>query len=544
REQVELERSEDPAEEVTEDRFLKELYLFMKKRDTPIERIPHLGFKNNIYIAVLQVTAQQMWKQVYNRLGGNPRSTSAATCTRRHYEKLLLPYECHLKGRSIDALPQHPPKHFLYANYGKDDDDGQRPAKRSLFQPPLHYRHYYHRDHKILPPYVQFSPVLTSPRLPAPEPYFAFHPPHLSPTDRVSEPLEHLRHLAEKYKSSSGLTEPLNLSVKALSQETHRNPVSSFSPPSSSKTPKFLNKPFPLYTSNHPEAARNEGREAQDDKADVGTSSFSYPEKVREAYVTDVKTTAASGSPTPRADEGPAARAQKPSSPKTDFTNWPREDRAGLNISHSPPGLPRDNQGKMEIQIPLSVLHSWLRLYGAPAMLHRAKQQHITDEEEPSRQRDADAHFAGQLIHSSPAAEDLRLRPRSRPSPPRTTETSGNPHNTGQDHFTSYKSLTSGDRDQQDFIRNYSCKPSNCWDGHNKESHVSHIPVKNDSIPGALQQDATAANSYDEDASRGGKEQSEPGPPTVLMLNSASTSLLQLTTEEVMKLKKIISSSF
>jgi hypothetical protein len=34
-----------------------------------------------------QVTAQQMWKQVYNTLGGNPRSTSAATCTRRHYEK-------------------------------------------------------------------------------------------------------------------------------------------------------------------------------------------------------------------------------------------------------------------------------------------------------------------------------------------------------------------------------------------------------------------------------------------------------------------------
>lgn len=35
----------------------------------------------------LQVTAQQLWKQVYNALGGNPSSTSAATCTRRHYER-------------------------------------------------------------------------------------------------------------------------------------------------------------------------------------------------------------------------------------------------------------------------------------------------------------------------------------------------------------------------------------------------------------------------------------------------------------------------
>ena len=27
------------------------------------------------------------WKSVYDELGGNPQNTSAATCTRRHYEK-------------------------------------------------------------------------------------------------------------------------------------------------------------------------------------------------------------------------------------------------------------------------------------------------------------------------------------------------------------------------------------------------------------------------------------------------------------------------
>lgn len=43
--------------------------------------------KNLKDLPLLQVTAQQLWKQVYNTLGGNPRSTSAATCTRRHYER-------------------------------------------------------------------------------------------------------------------------------------------------------------------------------------------------------------------------------------------------------------------------------------------------------------------------------------------------------------------------------------------------------------------------------------------------------------------------
>lgn len=41
------ERTSDPGEEMTEESFLKDIYLFMKQRDTPIERIPHLGFKQS-----------------------------------------------------------------------------------------------------------------------------------------------------------------------------------------------------------------------------------------------------------------------------------------------------------------------------------------------------------------------------------------------------------------------------------------------------------------------------------------------------------------
>ena len=31
--------------------------------------------------------SKKAWKSVYDELGGNPQNTSAATCTRRHYEK-------------------------------------------------------------------------------------------------------------------------------------------------------------------------------------------------------------------------------------------------------------------------------------------------------------------------------------------------------------------------------------------------------------------------------------------------------------------------
>ena len=32
---------------------------------------------------------KKAWKSIYDDLGGNPQNTSAATCTRRHYEKYV-----------------------------------------------------------------------------------------------------------------------------------------------------------------------------------------------------------------------------------------------------------------------------------------------------------------------------------------------------------------------------------------------------------------------------------------------------------------------
>lgn len=38
--------------------------------------------------------------------------------------RLLLPYECHVKGVLMSFPPQLQPKHFQPAKYGKDESDG------------------------------------------------------------------------------------------------------------------------------------------------------------------------------------------------------------------------------------------------------------------------------------------------------------------------------------------------------------------------------------------------------------------------------------
>ncbi|XP_078269367.1 aT-rich interactive domain-containing protein 5B [Rhinoraja longicauda] len=110
-------RDECRAEEQT---FLVTLYKYMKERNTPIERIPYLGFKQINLWTMFQaaqnlggyevITARRQWKQIYDELGGNPGSTSAATCTRRHYERLILPYERYIKGEEDKPLPPVKPR--------------------------------------------------------------------------------------------------------------------------------------------------------------------------------------------------------------------------------------------------------------------------------------------------------------------------------------------------------------------------------------------------------------------------------------------------
>ncbi|XP_041642763.1 AT-rich interactive domain-containing protein 5A isoform X2 [Cheilinus undulatus] len=78
-----------------------------------------------------QVTARRLWKKVYDELGGSPGSTSAATCTRRHYEKLVLPFERYLKGEEDKPLPPSKPRKPYKRSLDSQVNKVERKRKRS-----------------------------------------------------------------------------------------------------------------------------------------------------------------------------------------------------------------------------------------------------------------------------------------------------------------------------------------------------------------------------------------------------------------------------
>ncbi|XP_071442332.1 AT-rich interactive domain-containing protein 5B-like [Hetaerina americana] len=117
-----------------ERRFLSHLHTFMKHRGSPIERLPHLGFKKidlyEFYGKVQssggyeKVTGRKLWKHIYDELGGHQGNTSAATCTRRHYERLLLPYERKQRGQEDKPPPAMHRRHGKVPGGSGDVDAG------------------------------------------------------------------------------------------------------------------------------------------------------------------------------------------------------------------------------------------------------------------------------------------------------------------------------------------------------------------------------------------------------------------------------------
>ncbi|XP_013889488.1 AT-rich interaction domain 6 [Austrofundulus limnaeus] len=565
----------EPMVENSEEQFLKNLYVFMKKRDTPIERIPNLGFKQIDLFVMFKtvnemggyhkVTSHQLWKRVYNTLGGNPRSTSAATCTRRHYEKLLLPYECHLKGILMSDTPDHQPKPYRYT---KDDDGGQRLSKRrllslqlhqglhsfqsnphgSIYSLPLHYPNFYHPSHPILPPFVPISPSVLTPHTPTVvQPRFPFHPSQPDSTEMVKEPLEQLRYLAEQYKTSAG--QPLNLSVKDSNWESSLSPASSFSPASGSKNPKFLNKPSTLYSHHRAGVVRGERCESQDDESREQVSPVSEPTKEMEANAADVIISTPSNSPVNSCDltvedDMDVIEVVKPaSSPKTDFPKTREASQVSEGVSQI---FPKEKQeSNMEIEVPLSVVQNWLNMCRAPT-----KEPFSPDHEVSSRKRswsDVNDSPTDLTCRVNPknqsSSEDLRLRKDLSLTP--NIQTTIQQHCINQSPFTSCKTSPAGGvlkaaaiRDiwpfhQQRVEKPFNFKSAGLWDFCGKDTLAPPKPIFADSAP----------KFFGEDLVHGGKQRIEMESSAVLMVNSSPASVLHLTTEEVMKLKKIISSS-
>ncbi|KAH0551824.1 hypothetical protein KQX54_001778 [Cotesia glomerata] len=98
-----------------EKRFMVDVQSFMSLRGTPVLKMPLLGYRQiDLYLFYKQVqklggydtvTSNRLWKSIYDEIGGNTGSTSAATITRRHYERLLLPYERHQRGEETKVRP-------------------------------------------------------------------------------------------------------------------------------------------------------------------------------------------------------------------------------------------------------------------------------------------------------------------------------------------------------------------------------------------------------------------------------------------------------
>lgn len=433
----------------------------------------------------------------------------------------------------------------------------QSDPQRGLFMPPqlLHYPRYYHpQSHTAPPPYIPFpSSLLTPHSSPAPKPAFTFQPPPLNLADKVKEPLQQLRYLAEQYKTSSGLAEPLNLSVKASSRETDSNPVSSFGPPSSSKNPKFLNKPSTLYPPRPGGTLRNEGADSQAEESSEGIAAYPCPVKAQEAQVIDVEALSASSSPSYSSalalcsDRDVTETTQKPTSPKTDFHSdsiGPSEDREASPeipqfLSQLLPSLPTERDGKMEIEIPLSVFQRWLQLCKSSAMTQEVKEPPLSAQEERRNWSVLDVHPSNLMNpQHQPSAQDLRLK-RKVPSP--TSQMSSSHRNPSPSLPYSYKSLPAGgilknassqDISAFDIKTSHRSKSPHFWDLYQKDTQSIPMPMTS---PGSIR-DEQVSKFVTEDAVQRAK------PSAVMMMHSSSGSLLHLTHEEVLKLKKIISS--
>eukprot|EP00794_Sanderia_malayensis_P000108 gene108-719_t len=97
------------------DKFKSNLYMFMKQRGTPISYVPKVGYTRvdlpKLFQLVIlnggykQVTLNHKWKKIYDEMVLATTITSAATCMRRHYERLLLPFEKHLRLKHRQDAP-------------------------------------------------------------------------------------------------------------------------------------------------------------------------------------------------------------------------------------------------------------------------------------------------------------------------------------------------------------------------------------------------------------------------------------------------------
>lgn len=409
------------------------------------------------------------------------------------------------------------------------------------------YHKFYYPHYSLQGPYAPLPHSLlpsTCPPAPPP-PYLVCPPPTSKSTDQIKDPLEHLRYLAKQYETSAGFAEPLNLSIKASGNSISANPVSSFAPPSLNKTPKFLNKPPPLYTS--------QDASVKSDAEGGATIPFfkglKTPGEDSPSYGSVTAMSPDADSATGQNGMEESEMATKNSSSKTQERDCSPEDRRMCDLLSS--GT-RENGGRVEIEIPLSVFNNWLQMYGPQATVHGSKQL-LVQEERPGQSTGTETLPTNMSFEVKPRAIDMRLGEEDLSLRRRNVL---NHFTANQYHFNSYKPLLSGgirkngvDRDvypydQPDVHKPYNPKPvsPDCWEVTNRDCQTLPSQVNINSSPPVqtLQQDFRVPKPY---AVMTEKAQQQPGPGGQPQQNLSSSFTLQLTPEEMMKLKKIISNS-
>ncbi|KFB44394.1 AGAP005156-PA-like protein [Anopheles sinensis] len=160
--------------------FLDDLFLFMQKRGTPINRLPIMAKSvldlyelYNLVIArggLVDVINKKLWQEIIKGLHLPSSITSAAFTLRTQYMKYLYPYECEKKNLSTPAELQAAidgnRREGRRSSYGQFDSPSvqRSPIPQGMSQmPPLslvsHVNQQQHH-HRLLPPVGQIPNML------------------------------------------------------------------------------------------------------------------------------------------------------------------------------------------------------------------------------------------------------------------------------------------------------------------------------------------------------------------------------------------------
>ncbi|XP_052873646.1 protein dead ringer [Anopheles cruzii] len=164
--------------------FLDDLFLFMQKRGTPINRLPIMAKSvldlyelYNLVIArggLVDVINKKLWQEIIKGLHLPSSITSAAFTLRTQYMKYLYPYECEKKNLStpgeLQAAIDGNRREGRRSSYGHFDSPSvqRSPIPQSISQlPPLslvshvnQQQQQHHHHHRLLPPVGQLPNIL------------------------------------------------------------------------------------------------------------------------------------------------------------------------------------------------------------------------------------------------------------------------------------------------------------------------------------------------------------------------------------------------